>query len=374
MLSPYARTQRMIDSLTAVRNRIDLKLNIADTAAMLSPYAKIANSTSGTGTTNFLPKFTGTKSFGNSLIFDDGTNVGIGTSTPSSLFQIGKEGSTDLNLKYDFVSNTSAALKLGYRQYQWRMKTNTNSGTLTPLVFSYYNGTTDVDRLSITNSGISVPDNVVVGGNISGSKGTLHSLDVNNGQLYVDSTNSRIGLFTSAPSSMFQVGGNSSGDFNLKFDNFSGSGSTLKFGFRQYEWRFKTSQNSGVLMPLVFSYFNGTTDVDILQIGTTGSLTASSFVKSGGTSSQYLMADGTVSSGPAAITDAADEFTATTAQTSFTLSQTPSTRSKVKMYINGIRISNTAYSVSGNTLTYLPANNGSYALTSTDRIQFDYFY
>ena len=47
MLSPYSRTQRMIDSLTAVRNSIALKLNIADTAAMLAPYATVASSTSG---------------------------------------------------------------------------------------------------------------------------------------------------------------------------------------------------------------------------------------------------------------------------------------------------------------------------------------
>ena len=51
MLSPYARTQRLIDSLTAIRNSIDLnnsnslaglatKVNIADTASMLSPYAR----------------------------------------------------------------------------------------------------------------------------------------------------------------------------------------------------------------------------------------------------------------------------------------------------------------------------------------------
>ena len=51
MLSPYARTQRMIDSLTAVSNSIDLnnsnslaglatKVNISDTASMLSPYAR----------------------------------------------------------------------------------------------------------------------------------------------------------------------------------------------------------------------------------------------------------------------------------------------------------------------------------------------
>src|SRR6185312_2528802 len=74
------------------------------------------------------------------------------------------------------------------------------------------------------------------------------------------------------------------------------------------------------------------------------------------------------------INDATDEFTAIAAQTSFTLTQTPSTHSKVKMYINGIRISNTAYTWSGSTLTYVPGNNGSYTLTASDRVQFDYFY
>ena len=105
-----------------------------------------------------------------------------------------------------------------------------------------------------------------------------------------------------------------------------------------------------------------------------GTVTATSFTKSGGTSSEYLMADGSVSTGATAVREVADEFTATASQTSFTLTQPPSANSKVKMYVNGIRISNTAYSVSGSTLTYVPANNGGYTLTLSDRIQFDYFY
>jgi len=74
------------------------------------------------------------------------------------------------------------------------------------------------------------------------------------------------------------------------------------------------------------------------------------------------------------VREVADQFSATASQTSFTLTQTPSVNSKVKMYINGIRISNTAYSISGTTLTYVPANNGGYALTAGDRVQFDYYY
>ena len=80
------------------------------------------------------------------------------------------------------------------------------------------------------------------------------------------------------------------------------------------------------------------------------------------------------SSAAATVREVANEFTATSAQTSFTLSQTPSVNSKVKMFVNGVRISNTAYSVSGTTLTYNPTNNGGYALSAADRIQFDYYY
>ena len=95
------------------------------------------------------------------------------------------------------------------------------------------------------------------------------------------------------------------------------------------------------------------------------------------TSGNVLTSNGTnwvSSSAAATVREVANEFTATSAQTSFTLSQTPSVNSKVKMFVNGVRISNTAYSVSGTTLTYNPTNNGGYALSAADRIQFDYYY
>ncbi|WP_372753557.1 beta strand repeat-containing protein [Mariniflexile sp.] len=112
----------------------------------------------------------------------------------------------------------------------------------------------------------------------------------------------------------------------------------------------------------------------ITDVKTSGAITAASFVRSGGTSSQFLMADGSVSAGSAPVREVADEFLLTGTQSIFTLSQTPSSNSKVKMYVNGIRISNTAYSVSGATLTYVPANNGGNDLGVNDRIQFDFYY
>lgn len=109
---------------------------------------------------------------------------------------------------------------------------------------------------------------------------------------------------------------------------------------------------------------------------TTGSVT---YPSTHGTNGQVLTTSGSgtltwTTSSSALVREVANEFTATVGQTSFTLTQTPSVNSRVKMYINGIRISNTAYSISGNLVTYVPANNGNNSLSSGDRIQFDYYF
>ena len=87
------------------------------------------------------------------------------------------------------------------------------------------------------------------------------------------------------------------------------------------------------------------------------------------------MADGSVSTGGGvSVNEAADEITADMNQSSFNLLNAPAATSKVKMYINGIRISNAAYSVIGTTVVYDPAFNGNYSINAADRIQFDYSY
>jgi hypothetical protein len=77
-----------------------------------------------------------------------------------------------------------------------------------------------------------------------------------------------------------------------------------------------------------------------------------------------------------------DQFTATAAQTSFTLTQTPITNTTVSpnvkpnvwMFINGVRTNNNAYTISGTTVTYSAASNNSYTIVVGDRVQFDYAY
>ena len=48
----------------------------------------------GGGTSNYLPKWTGSTSLGDSLIYDSGTNIGIGTSSPSARLDIQLTGGT----------------------------------------------------------------------------------------------------------------------------------------------------------------------------------------------------------------------------------------------------------------------------------------
>jgi hypothetical protein len=118
-------------------------------------------------------------------------------------------------------------------------------------------------------------------------------------------------------------------------------------------------------------------NTSITDVKTSGTFTADAvtYPKAHGTSGQVLSTTG---SGAlvwitASVIDESKEFAATAAQTIFALTQTPSVNSKVKMFINGIRVSNTAYSLSGSTLTYVPANNGSYNLSAGDRVQIDFF-
>ncbi len=52
------------------------------------PIAQGSSSVGGSGTTNYLSKWTGSSTLGNSVIYDDGTNVGIGTTSPTRTLDV----------------------------------------------------------------------------------------------------------------------------------------------------------------------------------------------------------------------------------------------------------------------------------------------
>lgn len=71
----------------------------------------LTNPVTGTGTLNYLSKFTSTGSaIGNSQIFDDGTNVGIGLNNPSQKLEIGSSGQTVFRIRSGNVTNGGGAV------------------------------------------------------------------------------------------------------------------------------------------------------------------------------------------------------------------------------------------------------------------------
>ena len=105
--------------------------------------------------------------------------------------------------------------------------------------------------------------------------------------------------------------------------------------------------------------------------GGTGASTVTGIVKGNGTTAMTAAVQGTDFS---LVREISDEYSATLGQTAFTLTQTKSSNAVIKFFVNGVRISKTAFSLSGTTFTYIPANNEAYTLVAGDRIQIDYFY
>lgn len=115
------------------------------------------------------------------------------------------------------------------------------------------------------------------------------------------------------------------------------------------------------------------------DIKTSGKLVAGevTYPNTNGTSGQVLVANTNGNAtwqSPYIVHEVTDQFIATAGQTRFVLSQVKSIYSKVKMNINGIRISYDAYSVVNDVLTYIPTNNDDADLVVGDRIQMEYYY
>lgn len=120
----------------------------------------LTNPVTGTGTTNYIPKFTAGSTIGNSQIFDNGTNVGIGTASPSVQLQIGngsglKQGYISGG-GYDLALGASGGSFLGFASQAISTIFNTSAVPLgigtnasQPLLL----GTANLERLRITSGG-----------------------------------------------------------------------------------------------------------------------------------------------------------------------------------------------------------------------------
>lgn len=128
-------------------------------------------------------------------------------------------------------------------------------------------------------------------------------------------------------------------------------------------------------------YFDGTNPASASIFDTANPPTSNDAALQNVTTNQYYGTDGSVWiwNGTAYVTKtfafqgASDEFTAAANQTTFVLTGTPV--GKVWFFRNGARLPNGSFSVIGNTVTYIPANNGSAilgAMVAGDIVDIDY--
>ena len=104
LLSPdYLTNYHYINLTTPSGMTVDYTLQFPPTAGSANQYLKTDGTgvlswatvsgtgtvtTSGSPTTNYLSKFTGSTVIGNSLVYDNGTSVGIGTASPSAAYKL----------------------------------------------------------------------------------------------------------------------------------------------------------------------------------------------------------------------------------------------------------------------------------------------
>jgi len=226
----------------------------------------LTNPVTGTGTTNYLPKWTSGTALGNSIITDSGSIVTVGGVLSVSAANI------NLSNNYNLTGRNAA-----------------NTLNL-PLI-----GRNGSDRIDIDVDGygttIGGSGTIVLnptGGNVGiGTASPAYKLDVNRSSL---GTIAQFITLDGTYNPRLLISGTAEG-IQL-FATYSSAAEALMFGTANSE---KMRLTSNLIIGSIVD--NGSR----LQVTGTAtissSVTASSFIKSGGTSSQYLMADGSVTTG-----------------------------------------------------------------------------
>ena len=283
----------------------------------------------GSGTTNYVPKFTASGFIGNSQIFDNGTNVGIGTTSPwerlsipfnyklsfgDSTYPLSISRSSAGNLittisdNYD-VSNTRIdfVMRNGSANQNTPLSIlstgNVGIGYTAPVAKLSVNGTilintnTDngVDKLQVSGSA-AISSDVTIGPYQTGASGV--SLTPGNNYSFGEgSGTSYVNLFRQANSAAailgkgYKYSSTSNGFASSLGGSFAKSAISVGDDIKFFADNPTNVANGTDITP--------TERMSITPSGVTasGTLTAATIVKSGGTSLQFLMADGSTSLG-----------------------------------------------------------------------------
>jgi len=191
----------------------------------------------GSGTTNYLPKFTASTTLGNSQIFDDGTNVGVGTATAGSKLQI--NGNAAIGYSASTAAPTNGLAVAG----------NVGIGIAAPATnLHVYRTTAGLSGMQISNltHGSTVTDGMFVG--VDDTQGYIYMYENLPIQL---STNSTVRLFINNDGTVFVGGTNAPASPTTGI--LSGSGATgTNVAGAELRIRGGASTGSGAGGPITF--------------------------------------------------------------------------------------------------------------------------
>jgi hypothetical protein len=174
-------------AIPAATTSVNGYLTSTDWTTFNSKQNAFTNPVTGTGTTNYIPKFTGASTIGNSLIFDNGTNVGIGTITPIGALEVVSSSAYVISSKMNvtigafmnrFTNGNTEGIFLGH--------TGSDNGSITGAVANTvwigadYISTASYRPLALATGGIA-RINITSGGNVLIGTATDagYKLDVN---------------------------------------------------------------------------------------------------------------------------------------------------------------------------------------------------
>lgn len=151
----------------------------------------------GSGTTNYLAKFNGSSVVENSLLYDNGVGVGIGTTNPTYALQVMGNGFFGGNTVIGGSFDATGAAKL--------------ASTLQVSGAGSFLSTLNVTGATTLASTLGVTGNTTVGGTLSVTSNA--AFDTNT--LYVDAVSDRVGIGTTSPGARTEILGGGSGTKSL---------------------------------------------------------------------------------------------------------------------------------------------------------------
>ena len=121
------------------------RMVVADSAGTLSTQSIPTGTVTGSGTTNYVSKWSSSSSLTNSLLYDNGTYIGLGTTSPSEKLDINGNAQIESNI---YLGHTGANNQIRTREVNQTL----DIGTTLYLTFSTYNGSWG-ERIRLANSG-----------------------------------------------------------------------------------------------------------------------------------------------------------------------------------------------------------------------------